>query len=245
MDNLVNYLKSMNKNSAATGGKSADKLVIGVAGVPNTGKSSVINSLKRKRICEAGNLAGLTRNLQHVALDGRVVLVDSPGIVLAASSDPAEYALRNCVRPEKIEDLLVVAEAIYTRCSPAQLQWIYKLPANFEDAASFLLALAGRSCPLKKGGIPDLRAAALRLVLDWNKGKIAYCMEPPVSTEEDMLKEIMSVADETAAKSVALKMVEGLPTVAVLKGSFTDMQVDAVQADDESEEEGDDVDMDE
>lgn len=74
-------------------------------GLPNVGKSSLINSLKRSHVANVGATPGLTRSLQEVHLDKNVKLMDCPGVVMLKSAqNDATVALRNCKRIEKLED---------------------------------------------------------------------------------------------------------------------------------------------
>jgi len=73
--------------------------------LPNVGKSSLINSLKRSHVVNVGSTPGLTRSMQEVQLDKNVKLLDCPGVVMLKSKEnDASIALKNCKRIENLQD---------------------------------------------------------------------------------------------------------------------------------------------
>ncbi|XP_027766053.1 guanine nucleotide-binding protein-like 3-like protein [Empidonax traillii] len=150
------------------------------SGYPNVGKSSLINSLKRSRVCGVGATPGVTRCLQTVQLDRHIQLLDCPGVVLDSGDPPAAAPLRGALAPQRLRDPLSPAIAILRRCPPQQLSELYGVPPC-ADPLQFLSHLARRQGRLRPGGLPDPHAAAVALLRDWTSGKISYYTHPPES----------------------------------------------------------------
>ncbi|KAJ7590969.1 P-loop containing nucleoside triphosphate hydrolase protein [Mycena floridula] len=146
--------------------------------------SSLINSLKRSKVCAVAAQPGHTKDLQSIQLERGMKIVDSPGVVFDEDDEDgkgqrkANILLRNVVKVEDVDDPIAVVEEILLRTSPETIRKIYNLP-DFANTLEFLTMLALNSGRLLKGGTPDVTAAARHVLMDWNHQKVPYFSTPP------------------------------------------------------------------
>ena len=158
--------------------KDKKNISVGFVGYPNVGKSSVINSLKKTKCCKAAPIPGETKVWQYISLTKRIYLIDCPGVVYEEGQSEMDRVLKNVVRAEKIEEPMVFIQGILDRVNPENLKKIYKIN-SWIDAEDFVKQCANKYGKLVKGGDPDYKATAKIILLDWQKGKIPYYVEPP------------------------------------------------------------------
>ncbi|KAL2713456.1 guanine nucleotide-binding protein-like 3 [Vespula squamosa] len=188
-------LLSLLANYCRNSGNVKTSIRVGVVGLPNVGKSSVINSLKRSRACNVGSTPGVTKAMQAVQLDSKIKLLDSPGIVFAghqsSNEDDSSVALKNAVRVQALKDPYTPATAILRRISKQQIMELYDIP-EFSTPEEFFALKAKRMGKFKKGGVPNQLVAARCILEDWNSGKIRYYTVPPEQPVCHLSAEIVS-----------------------------------------------------
>ncbi|HHU07142.1 MAG TPA: ribosome biogenesis GTPase YlqF [Clostridiaceae bacterium] len=169
---LRSMLQEFNAKSleeAKTKGKRISPLRIVVAGIPNTGKSTLINRLVGKKTTQTSNKPGVTRKLRWVKGGTDFEVLDTPGI-LAPKLDTREAKINLAATgaiPDDILPLEEVAFALFTfllQRYPEMMESRYEVSVQAEDLEYvdnveyweiFQQAAIKRNC-LSKGGKPDI-----------------------------------------------------------------------------------------
>ena len=161
------------------------QISVGFIGFPNTGKSSIINSLKSKRVCSVAPVPGQTKVWQYVTLMKRIYLIDCPGVVPhSIDASPTELVLKGAIRVENIATPEDHISPILKRVRFEHLQRVYPFVVEGATSLEFLAQVAKCRGKLLKGGEPDIVTAAKMVLNDWIRGELPYFVEPPNHNEK-------------------------------------------------------------
>ncbi|CAG2190730.1 GNL2 [Mytilus edulis] len=125
------------------------QISVGFIGYPNVGKSSIINTLKAKKVCKVAPLAGETKVWQYVALMRRIYLVDCPGVVYPTAETPTEFVLKGVVRIENVKTPEDYIEAMLKRVKTDYIKTTYSL-ISWDSHEDFLEQICRKSGRLLK-----------------------------------------------------------------------------------------------
>ncbi|KAM4058015.1 50S ribosome-binding GTPase [Hirsutella rhossiliensis] len=161
------------------------QISVGLIGGPNTGKSSIINTLLKKKVCTVAPIPGETKVWQYVSLMKRIYLIDCPGVVPPSSTDtPTDLVLRGVVRVEKVEHPEQYISALLSRVKRQHMERTYELK-GWENATELLELLARKGGRLLRGGEPDLDGVAKMMLNDFMRGKIPWFTPAPTAEGEE------------------------------------------------------------
>jgi len=173
--------------------KDSDKPISAmIMGIPNVGKSTLINSLAGRTIAKVGNEPAVTKRQQKINLENGIVLSDTPGILwpkLEPSCCGYRLAVTGAVRDTAMEYELVALFALdfLAKQYPEALEKRYKLEnAQIGDEALLKLIGSKRGC-LRSGGKVDMHQAATIILNDLRSGKLGkICLETPKMMDQEM-----------------------------------------------------------
>lgn len=176
-----------------------------VIGIPNVGKSSLINSLAGRKIAKVGNEPAVTRRQQKIQVGDKLQITDTPGVLwprIENLNSSYRLAASGAIRDTAMdyeEVGLWTAESLLQRY-PKALMARYKLK-NLPDNGALLLAeIAARRGGLRAGGLIDLHRASEVLLHDLRGGQLGQIsLEKPIDIPLELatLEETLSDLGET------------------------------------------------
>jgi ribosome biogenesis GTPase A len=166
-----------------------------VVGIPNVGKSTLINTLMDRKVAKVGDEPAVTKSKQQVVLKSGMMLSDHPGILWPKIDDDSasmRLALGGALpdRALEYESVALFGAALLMARYPRGLLERYKLAELPADAAALLLEIGRRRGGLRSGGSVDLHKAADVLIHDFRSGALGrISLEEPGGPGGDLLED--------------------------------------------------------
>ena len=172
---LVSQLAAPKMAALAGAGRRARAARCVIIGIPNVGKSSLINMLAERKVAKTGYKPGVTRGRQWIRMIGGLELLDTPGILVPKIDDP-EVAFRLAVTGAIKEDVFNIFQASRQLTEwlavnrPSSLKQRYKLN-DLPGDPDLLLDLIGKNRGfITSGGRADLEKAAQNVLKEFREG---------------------------------------------------------------------------
>ncbi len=162
-----------------------------IVGVPNVGKSTLINILAGRSIAKTGNVPAVTQRQQRITIAKKLVLLDTPGILWPRINPPAcayRLAFIGAIMDNQFDfqELSLFAAEFLASRYPEALVSRYKLKDIPDEGMALLYAIAAKRGCLGKGGIPDLNRVSEILIREFRQGKLGrISMERPSDMRRD------------------------------------------------------------
>ena len=146
-----------------------------IVGIPNAGKSTLINRLVGKKAAGVGNTPGFTKSLSWIRINKDLELLDSPGILWPKMEDQEAAHILACLSSIKEEILNIDEIAIFVlkklyELYPEKLEERYGITELDEDYIETYDMIASRRGALTRGGVADYEKVSNIIVRDLKNG---------------------------------------------------------------------------
>ena len=171
------------KQKALDKGRRVRPVRVMVAGVPNVGKSTFLNSFVGKKIAATGAKPGVTRGKQWVRVRDNIELLDTPGLMwpkVESEDQGYKLALLNIIGEKAYDEheLSLYLIRYLQEFAPGLLALRYRIDTENGEENEILSSIAKRRGYLGKGGQPEVEKAGKLLLQDFRKGVLGtICLD--------------------------------------------------------------------
>lgn len=178
VNKIIEYTKEVmkieNEKRASKGMKPRAARAL-IVGVPNAGKSTLINRLVGKKAAGVGNTPGFTKSLSWIRINSDLELLDSPGILWPKMEDQEAAHVLACLSSIKEEILNVDEIAIFIlrklyELYPERLKMRYGITELDEDLIETYDLIAAKRGALSRGGVADYDKVSNIIIRDFKNG---------------------------------------------------------------------------
>ena len=176
-----------------------------ILGIPNVGKSTLINTLAGRPAAKTGNEPAVTRAQQAIKLPNNILLYDTPGFLWPKLSPEAcgyRLAVTGAIRSAVLdfEDVAMFEAEYLLEAYPELVKTRYGFEELPKDALALMDGIAEKRRFFGRGGIPDLHKVSEVLLNEFRAGTLGrISLETPEMVEREA-REAEAAAAEKAAR---------------------------------------------
>lgn len=175
-----------------------------IMGIPNVGKSTLMNALVKRKIAKVGDEPAVTKSQQIHQISVRQSIIDTPGLMWPKIEHPSDglmLAASHAVGRNAIidEEVAVFLAGLLLARYPALLAARYGFAVDGIDAVAVVEGVAKRRALRMRGGEPDFEKASAVLLQDYRDGKLGRISLETPATRRAMLAAKSAPAKPTVA----------------------------------------------
>ncbi len=186
-----------------------------IMGIPNVGKSTLMNALLNRRVAKVGDEPAVTKSQQRFDISETMSITDTPGMMwpkIQYESDGYMLAASHAIGRNAVidEDVAIFLANNLLKSYPALVNARYKLDTMKHeggfldvlkmDGVDLLEAIARRRSYKRHDGLWDMEKTAVAFLTDYRSGAIGrISLETPLSRSEMMQASLPNVVDDTAS----------------------------------------------
>ena len=172
-----------------------------IMGIPNVGKSTLMNALVKRKIATVGDEPAVTKSQQVYQVSIRQSITDTPGLMwpkIEHDSDGLMLAASHAIGRNAIidEEVAVFLAALLQGRYPALLEARYGFKVGELDAVGVVEGVARRRGLLMRGGEADFEKASMVLLQDYRDGKLGRISLETPETRQLMLAQARAETEE-------------------------------------------------
>jgi ribosome biogenesis GTPase A len=181
-----------------------------IMGIPNVGKSTLINTLAGRTIARTGNEPAITKAQQRIEIDGNLVLFDTPGMLwpkVENKNSGYRLAVTGAIRDTAIEhsDIAFFAAEYLLENYPENLRARYNLESLPESELELLETIGKKRGCLRAGGDVELDKVSKLFLNDIRQGELGEISYETPSTIKTEMEELALILEEKAARNKSRK----------------------------------------
>ncbi|WP_319381645.1 ribosome biogenesis GTPase YlqF [Thiomicrorhabdus sp.] len=165
-----------------------------IIGIPNVGKSTLINAITGRTIAKTGNEPAVTKQQQRIKLEENIILIDTPGMLwpnIENENSGYRLAITGGIKETAFElpDIASYAAEYFLQAYPDAVQDRFKLDELPHGDIELLEAVGRQRGCLRGGGMVDLDKVSRVLIMEYRDMKLGpMTLETPPMIQRELIE---------------------------------------------------------